>query len=80
MATITVKNIPDQLYARIKEAAADQRRSINSEIIARLEAGLMPRQLRAEEIVTRVRRLHSAMGRRAFSVEQYQEARRAGRP
>lgn len=80
MATFTVKNIPDELYARVKEAAARNRRSINSEIIARIEASLMPRQVSAEQIVARARRLHAAMGNRLLSVEQYDEARREGRP
>ena len=41
MPTITLKNIPDELYARLKESAADHRRSLNSEIIVRLERALL---------------------------------------
>lgn len=37
MNTITVKNIPDELYAQLKQSAARHRRSINSEIIFWLE-------------------------------------------
>ena len=33
MTTITVKNIPDDLYAKLKETAQADRRSINSEIM-----------------------------------------------
>jgi plasmid stability protein len=41
MPTITLKNIPDELYDRLKESAADHRRSLNSEIIVRLEQALL---------------------------------------
>jgi len=37
MATITVKNIPDQAYSVLKQLAASHRRSINSEIIYLIE-------------------------------------------
>ena len=41
MPTITLKNIPEELYRRLKESAADHRRSLNSEIIVRLEHALL---------------------------------------
>ena len=37
MATITVKNIPDQTYSVLKQLAASHHRSINSEIIYLIE-------------------------------------------
>ena len=37
MATLTLKNIPEELHARLKAAAERNRRSLNSEILARLE-------------------------------------------
>ena len=37
MATITVKNIPDDVYARLKAQAKHNQRSVNSEIIALME-------------------------------------------
>ncbi|HZZ93246.1 MAG TPA: Arc family DNA-binding protein [Usitatibacter sp.] len=39
MATLTLKNIPDELHARLKESAKRNRRSLNSEILMRLESG-----------------------------------------
>jgi len=39
MATLTLKNIPDELHARLKESAERNRRSLNSEILVRLESG-----------------------------------------
>jgi plasmid stability protein len=34
MCTITIKHVPDDLYESLKQRAAQNRRSINSEIIA----------------------------------------------
>jgi len=40
MTTITIKNIPDDLHEALKKKASLQRRSLNNEIIACLEASL----------------------------------------
>lgn len=37
MLTLTLKNIPAHLHARLKESAEENRRSLNSEILVRLE-------------------------------------------
>jgi plasmid stability protein len=37
MLTVTVKNIPKDVHALLKHSAAKNRRSLNSEILARLE-------------------------------------------
>ncbi len=37
MLTLTLKNIPTYLHARLKESAERNRRSLNSEILTRLE-------------------------------------------
>lgn len=38
MSSITLKNLPDDLHRRLRLRAARNRRSLNSEIIAALEA------------------------------------------
>ncbi len=38
MLNLTLKNIPKDLHARLKESAERNRRSLNSEILARLES------------------------------------------
>ncbi len=40
MLNLTLKNIPAELHARLKASAAANRRSLNREILARLEAQL----------------------------------------
>lgn len=80
MATITVKNIPDELYARLKAAAESNRRSINSEIINRIEKSLTPQRATTEALLARIRRLHDGFQGRTLSIEQIREARNEGRP
>jgi len=38
MLNLTLKNIPKDLHAQLKESAERNRRSLNSEILARLES------------------------------------------
>jgi antitoxin FitA len=80
MATITVKNIPDDVYRRLKAAAERNRRSINGEIISRIEQSLRSRRVAADDILSRVRLLHESYGERTLSIEQLDAARREGRP
>lgn len=80
MATITVKNIPDELYARLKAAAECNRRSINGEIISRIERSLTPRRTPTEPLLARVRKLHDSFEGRTLTFEQIEQARNQGRP
>ena len=80
MATITVKNIPDGLYARLKAAAAHNRRSINSEIISRIETTLRSERVPAEAVLARVRQLQESYGGARLTPSQIEAARREGRP
>ena len=38
MVSLTLKNIPDELHALLKESAERNRRSLNSEVLVRLES------------------------------------------
>jgi plasmid stability protein len=78
MATVTLKNIPDDLYARLKAAAARNRRSINSEIIVCIEDRLVGRKIPAEQILESVRRIRAA-GPMKMTIEQIDAAKREGR-
>ena len=78
--TITVKGIPDELYRRLKAAAEANRRSINSEIITRIEQSLTSQRVPAGEVLERVRRLHASFGGRIVKLGELDDARREGRP
>jgi len=60
MATITIKNIPDDLYADLKRLAAANRRSINSQIIVSIEQAVQSAHLETEPALTQIRTLREA--------------------
>jgi antitoxin FitA len=59
--SITLKNIPDAIYERLKASAAQHRRSLNSEAIVCLEAVLSPTALNNMERLHRARALRAAL-------------------
>jgi plasmid stability protein len=59
--TLTVKNIPDDVYRRLKVSAATHRRSLNSEAIVCLESVLLPGRVTPGERLARARELRSGM-------------------
>lgn len=80
MASITVKNIPDELYERVRRMAEANRRSINSEIIVCLEraVGSRPHAVEAEIADARMIRERTA----AYRIDDaaFDEAKYRGRP
>jgi antitoxin FitA len=55
MVNFTLKGIPAPLYERLKAAAARNRRSINGEVIARLERSLGTAPVDADALLARAR-------------------------
>ena len=49
MATLSVRNLPDDLYAKLQELAASQHRSINAQVITLLEQVLTTQAEETEE-------------------------------
>ena len=60
--TLTLKNLPDALHARLAAAAKRHRRSLNKEAIVCLEAALGGAAPTAEEELTRRRALRGRLG------------------
>jgi plasmid stability protein len=80
MATITLKNVPDDLYRRLKEEAARNRRSLNQEVINRLAAASLPPQETSEQILARLRRFRATLPRSYnVSLEEIDRWKREGR-
>lgn len=80
MATITVKNIPDDLYGDLKERARAHRRSVNGELIHCLEELLRPRPLPVENRLARIRALRPGIDPRAVDDAEIRDAIAGGRP
>ena len=54
VATLSIKNVPEPLVARLKDQAALHRRSLNHEVIACLEAVAQATPLDPESLLARV--------------------------
>lgn len=78
--TLTLKNIPDALYGRLKETADAHRRSLNSEVIVCLESILLPKKISVDERLVRVRQMRQTLGGVAYSAEDIAQFRAEGRP
>ena len=53
MATLTIRDIPDELHAKLKERAAGNRRSLNQQVIVELESSLENAETEEERIARR---------------------------
>jgi len=51
MPSITVKNIPDRLYKKLKKRAQENRRSINNEIIKSLLESFTPQKVDVKQLL-----------------------------
>jgi antitoxin FitA len=78
MTTLTLKNIPDDLYERLKQSAEENRRSINSEILFCLEKTLRPARVSLNDVLERAQRLRRRTTEQ-FTLAEIEAARRQGR-
>lgn len=77
--TLTLKNIPDAVYERLKTSADRHRRSMNSEAIVCLESVLMPARLASSERLARARELRAGLNGAKFAARDIDALKRAGR-
>ncbi len=77
--TLTLKNIPDAVYARLKSTAARHRRSLNSEAIVCLETALAPGGIAPEERLARARALRAGLRPGVFGASTLDQLKREGR-
>jgi len=77
--TLTLKNIPDEVYQKLKAAAQANRRSLNSEAIVRLEATLLAGRVDAGERLARARALRAALPKGKFKARDIDALKREGR-
>lgn len=77
--TLTLKNIPDDVYQRLKASAETHRRSLNSEAIVCLEAVLLPGRADPSERLARARALRAALLETKFRARDIDVMKREGR-
>jgi len=80
MATLTIKNLPDDLYQQLKQTAAQHRRSINSEVIICLERSLLAPKLDVAETLGNIRKLRKKTSGHSLTDKDIAKARNEGRP
>jgi len=82
MPILTIRNVPDDLYGRLKASAAERRRSLNSEVIECLHFALAARRPReVEGFLARARATRDALAADGVTVSDAElaQARVAGR-
>lgn len=79
MANVTVKNIPDELYDRLKSVAEINRRSINSEIIMCIENAVVSHRINVNEVVENARKLRQLTAAYSISDAELDHAKTEGR-
>jgi hypothetical protein len=80
MPSLTLKNIPDELYVLLKQSAEMNRRSLNSEILVCIEKSVRSRRLSTQELLPRVRQLRELTADYRIGDEELTAAKRQGRP
>jgi len=80
MRTITVKNIPPDLYERLKQVARSNRRSINSEIIVCIERALRIQEVNPQAVIASARKLREKTAHYLITAEEFDQAKAEGRP
>lgn len=77
--TLTLKNIPDALYERLKISAAANRRSLNSEALMCLEEVLLQTKPSPSQRLARARALRDALDPTQFAPQDIDTLKQAGR-
>lgn len=80
MATLTIKNMPDDLYRKLKRKADRHRRSINSEAIVCLERSLGSEPVDSAALLARAREVRTRMPGVYVTDADLRAARDEGRP
>jgi plasmid stability protein len=80
MASITLKNIPDELYARLKEAAQAHHRSLNNEIIYCVERTLCPHKIDVAQHLAMAKKIRAKTTRHPITDDEIKSAINEGRP
>jgi plasmid stability protein len=79
MPSITIKNIPQKLYEKLKITASLNHRSLNNEMISCLESVLMPRRLSVADKLLRARRIRTQFSADLFDPDEIKKAIEEGR-
>lgn len=80
MPAVTIKNLPDGLYQRLKINAQAHHRSINGELIATLERALCVQPTDPEQQLAQIRALRCELDLPRLDPDAIRAAIESGRP
>jgi plasmid stability protein len=80
VATITLKNVPDEVHAALKQRAKRHKRSLNQETIMCLDMALGRAPRAPQEMLARIRSLRSNVSTKQVDMDWIDSAKRQGRP
>ena len=80
MTTTTIRDIPDNIYEKVKQRAIAHKRSVNSEIILILEHAVNEQNSSSDEKLARIRKFRAkTVGRRRLNEDEISAAKSEGR-
>jgi plasmid stability protein len=80
MPSLTIKGIPEDLLDRLRQSAAAHRRSLNSEVLVRLERSVSTSRIDPEAFLARIDAHRESVKMKPISDEFLEQAKREGRP
>ncbi len=80
MPAITLKNIPDSLYAQLKVAANVHHRSLNSEILYCVERTLGTHKINVSEHIDIAKKLRAKTAQHNLTDQELNDYKNEGRP
>lgn len=79
MVTITIKNIPEEIYERVKNQARINHRSINGEILSILEQAISIPPINVEETLKRAKKIRELTAHYVITNEELTKWKNEGR-
>jgi len=80
MATLTIKNLPADLYERLKQSAAQERHSINNQVIVYLQRALYRSKIDTDAVLTEARALRQKTSHSLLTDQDLAQAKQEERP
>jgi len=77
--SLTIKQLPQEVYQRLKQSAESSRRSLNSEVIHRLEQAVGVRPADADDLLARARAVRERSPLPYLSDDELRRGRDRGR-
>jgi antitoxin FitA len=79
MVTVTIKNIPEQVYERIKAQAKNNHRSINGEILSILEQAISLPPIDVQATLERARKVRELTANYTVTADEIEKMINEGR-